>query len=329
MTHDHTFGQDEPRPGERRTRLVVLLTVTMMVAEIIAGVMFGSMALLADGLHMASHSVALGLALIAYVYARRHAADRRFSFGTGKVNALAGFSGALLLAVFAMGMALESVSRFVEPVSIEFNQAILVACLGLVVNVVSALLLQSQPHSHGADAHAHSHAHGHDHAHEQDLNLRSAYLHVLADALTSVAAIAALLSGKYLGWNWMDPTMGLVGSALVATWSWSLMRSSARVLLDHQAPLTWCRRSARPSSPKADRSPTCTSGRSARASGRPRSVSLPTSLAIHMTTSLRFPPVWASYTRQSKCTAWRRLTARDSRRCVSYQSAAPDPRYRL
>ena len=236
VTHDHTFGQDEPRPGERRTRLVVLLTVTMMVAEIIAGVMFGSMALLADGLHMASHSVALGLALIAYVYARRHAADRRFSFGTGKVNALAGFSGALLLAVFATGMALESVSRFVEPVSIEFNQAILVACLGLVVNVVSALLLQSQPHSHGADAHAHSHTHGHDHAHEQDLNLRSADLHVLADALTSVAAIAALLSGKYLGWNWMDPTMGLVGSALVATWSWSLMRSSARVLLDHQAP---------------------------------------------------------------------------------------------
>lgn len=241
-THDHAFGQDVARPGERRTLLVVLLTATMMVGEIITGIAFGSMALLADGLHMASHAVALGLAYFAYVYARRHAHDPRFSFGTGKVNALGGFTGALLLAVFAAFMAVESTQRFFAPVTILFDQAIVVACLGLAVNVVSALILKHEHHGHHHHDHGHHHHghghHHHDHAHthEQDHNLRSAYLHVLADAVTSLAAIVALLAGKYFGLNWMDPAMGLVGSALVATWSWTLLRDSGRVLLDHQAP---------------------------------------------------------------------------------------------
>jgi cation diffusion facilitator family transporter len=220
--HDHIFGQDQQRVGEKRTLIVIAVTATMMVVEITTGIMFGSMAPLADGLHMGSHAVALLIALIAYIYARRHAGDERFSFGTGKVNALAGFSGAVLLAVFAIMMAWESVDRLLNPVAIQFNSAILVAVLGLLVNGGCALILDA--------------GHSHDHDHHHDHNLRSAYLHVIADALTSVLAIAALLTGKYLGWNWMDPVMGVVGATLVARWSVGLLRTSAGVLLDHQAP---------------------------------------------------------------------------------------------
>jgi cation diffusion facilitator family transporter len=208
--HDHIFGQDQQRVGEKRTLIVIAVTATMMVVEITTGILFGSMALLADGLHMGSHAVALLIALIAYIYARRHAGDERFSFGTGKVNALAGFTGAVLLAVFALVMAWESFDRLLDPVPIAFNSAILVAVVGLLVNGGCALILDAG-HSHGNDHH-------HDH------NLRSAYLHVIADALTSVLAIAALLTGKYLGWNWMDPVMGMVGAALVARWSVGLLR---------------------------------------------------------------------------------------------------------
>jgi cation diffusion facilitator family transporter len=220
--HDHIFGQDQQRVGERRTLIVIAVTATMMVVEITTGILFGSMALLADGLHMGSHAGALLIALIAYVYARRHARDARFSFGTGKVNALAGFTGAVLLAVFALLMAWESFDRLLDPVPIAFNSAILVAVVGLVVNGGCALILDA--------------GHSHDHDHHHDHNLRSAYLHVIADALTSVLAIAALLTGKYLGWNWMDPVMGMVGAILVARWSIGLLRISAGVLLDHQAP---------------------------------------------------------------------------------------------
>lgn len=245
--HGHSFGQEHVRPGERRTLIVVILTAVMMVGEIITGLLFGSMALLADGLHMASHTVALGLALFAYVYARRRAHDERFSFGTGKVNALGGFSGALLLAIFALSMAWASFDRFLHPVHIRLDEAIFVASLGLVVNIVSALLLSARPpaaregggaeHEHDAvHHHGHSHDHGHGHSHEHDHNLRSAYLHVMADALTSVGAIVALLAAKYFGLSWMDPAMGIVGSLLVSVWAWSLLRSSSRVLLDHQAP---------------------------------------------------------------------------------------------
>jgi len=239
--HSHSFGQEKKRPGESRTLMVIGLTAVMMVAEITAGVLFGSMALLADGLHMASHAVALAITAFAYVYARRHATDRRFSFGTGKVNALGGFTGAILLAIFALFMAWESVARLIAPVEIVFNQAILVAILGLVVNGASVFILGHEGHHHDHDHdHDHEHDHEHEHRHGQhghphdDHNLRSAYLHVLADALTSILAIFALLAAKYLGWVWMDPMMGIVGSILVARWSVGLLSSTASVLLDHQ-----------------------------------------------------------------------------------------------
>lgn len=223
--HDHAFGQDVVRPGEPRTWWVIGLTAAMMVVEVVAGLSYGSMALLADGLHMASHASALGITAAGYAYARRHAADPRFSFGTGKVNALAGFAGALLLGEFAVVMAFESFERLLDPVPIAFDEAIWVAVVGLVVNGVSVLLL-------GVD---HGDHHDADHEHH-DHNLRSAYLHVLADALTSLLAIFALLSGKYLGFGWMDPAMGIVGAILVSRWSIGLLRDTAGVLLDRQAP---------------------------------------------------------------------------------------------
>ena len=243
--HDHSFGQDRRRPGERRTQLVIVITATMMVVEIAAGVLFGSMALLADGLHMASHAVALGINAYAYAYARRHARDASYSFGTGKVNTLGGFTGAVLLAAFALLMASESVQRLVAPVPIAFDQAIWVAVLGLVVNGVSMLILghhhgheHDHDHDHDDD---HAHAHEHEHHHHEhpgaghDHNLVSAYLHVLADALTSLLAIVALLAAKYFGLTWMDPFMGLVGAVLVARWSFGLLKVTSAVLLDRSA----------------------------------------------------------------------------------------------
>jgi len=235
--HAHLFGQHRVRPGERRTVIVLAITALMMLVEIAAGVAFGSMALLADGLHMGSHAVALGIAVAAYVYARKHADDERFSFGTGKVNALAGFAGAVLLAVFALIMASESVERWIRPVPIAFDRAILVAFVGLVVNGASVLILGGEDPGHGEHEHEHEHENGaHGHHSHADHNLRSAYLHVLADALTSVLAIVALLSGKLLGAVWLDPFIGIVGAVLVARWSWELVRQSAAVLLDRQAP---------------------------------------------------------------------------------------------
>lgn len=229
--HGHSFGQEVRRPGEGRTLVVIAITATMMVVEIVAGLAFASMALLADGLHMASHTAALGIAAFAYVYARRHATDPRYTFGTGKVNALGGFTGAVLLAAFAVFMAAGSIDRIIHPVTIAFDYAIAVAVAGLVVNGVSAVVL-----SGGRDARGHAGEHAHDdHAHD-DHNLRSAYLHVLADALTSVLAIVALLGAKYLGSTWMDPAMGIVGAVLVARWSIGLLRASGAVLLDRQGP---------------------------------------------------------------------------------------------
>ena len=215
--------------GEARTRWVVAMTAATMVVEIAAGVVYGSMALLADGLHMASHAAALGLSAFAYAYARRHAHDPRFSFGTGKVNSLAGFASAVVLALFAVMMGVESVGRFFSPVPIAYNQAIAVAVLGLIVNGLSVLILRED---HDRNHHHVAGEEGHHHDH----NLRAAHLHVLADALTSILAIAALLAAKYLGFNWMDPVMGIVGGVLVARWSWGLMRTTAQVLLDRQVP---------------------------------------------------------------------------------------------
>lgn len=232
--HAHAFGQDLRRPGERRTLLVIAVASAMMIVEVAAGLAFGSMALLADGLHMGSHVAALGVNAFAYVYARRRAHDPRFSFGTGKVNALGGFTGALLLAVFALWMVGESVQRLVQPVEIALDQAILVALLGLVVNGASMMILGHG--DSGAAPTRQPRAHTHTHPHHHDHNLRSAYLHVLADALTSLLALAALLAAKYSGARWMDPAVGVVGAALVARWSFDLFRSTSAVLLDRQAP---------------------------------------------------------------------------------------------
>jgi cation diffusion facilitator family transporter len=225
--HDHAFGQDRKRPGEARTILVIVVTATMMAVEITTGILFGSMALLADGLHMASHAAALSIAAFAYIYARRRAHDAEYSFGTGKVNALGGFAGAVLLVVFALIMAWESVGRIISPVGIAFDQAIIVAVLGLIVNGASALILN---HRHDHDQESGHHHHHHDH------NLRAAYLHVLADALTSLLAIVALLTAKYFGLIWMDPVMGIVGAVLVSRWSLGLVRTTSGVLLDKQGP---------------------------------------------------------------------------------------------
>ncbi len=225
--HGHDFLGASQERHERRTRLVIALTAVMMVVEITAGVIFGSMALLADGWHMASHAAALSITALGYWLARRHAGDPRFCFGTGKVGELAGFASALLLGFIAVFMAYESVVRLIDPVTIAFNQAILVAVVGLVVNLVSALMLRDD---HG---HSHAHDHGdHNHGHEVDHNLQSAYMHVVADALTSLLAIGALATGKFLGWVWMDPVMGIVGSLVIARWAWGLLRDTGQVLLD-------------------------------------------------------------------------------------------------
>ena len=239
-SHDHVFGVDKKRPGESRTAIVVGITAVMMVIEIAAGIAFGSMALLADGLHMASHAVALTVTLFAYVLARRWASSPRYSFGAGKLNPLGAFASAVLLAGFAALMAIESFQRFLNPVTIQFDQAIWVAVVGLLVNGVCALLLTHDPsHDHGHD-HGHHHhrdanGHDHDHPHEHDHNLRAAYFHVLADALTSLLAIFALLAGKYFNAGWLDPMMGIVGAVLVARWSWGLLKQTGNVLMDAQA----------------------------------------------------------------------------------------------
>ena len=227
--HDHVFLAADHDANARRTLWVVALTAVMMVVEILAGWWTGSMALLADGFHMATHAGALAVAAAAYAYARKHAASRRYSFGTGKVGDLAGFASALVLAVIAIGVGVESVRRLFEPSSIAFMEAIVIAVVGLLVNLASAALLSGGHHHHGHD---HDHHHGHGHGHGHDNNLRSAYMHVLADALTSVLAIIALIAGRQFGWTWLDPIMGVVGAVVIARWAWGLMRDTAAVLLD-------------------------------------------------------------------------------------------------
>ena len=243
LVHDHVFLGAAHDDHARRTMWVVALTALMMIAEIVAGYWTGSMALLADGFHMATHAGALGVSAAAYAYARKHARSSKFSFGTGKVGDLAGFASALVLGVVAVGIGVESVKRLLEPTTVAFGEATIVAVVGLAVNLVSALLLGAGHHHHGHDHHGHDHHHDHDHHHEHhhghhgvhnsgDNNLRSAYMHVLADALTSILAIVALLAGRMLGWVWLDPVMGLVGAAVIARWAWTLMRDTAGVLLD-------------------------------------------------------------------------------------------------
>jgi cation diffusion facilitator family transporter len=230
-SHDHFFNDHNP-VAERRTRQVMWLTAVMMVVEIVAGTVFGSMALLADGWHMSSHALALGVAAGAYALARRYANDRRFAFGTWKIEVLGGYTSAVMLMGVAGYMGFESIRRLIEPAPIRFDEAIPVAVLGLAVNVVSAWLLSTGETGH---SHEHTHAHvrtGAEHHRHRDLNLRAAYLHVVADAATSVLAVGALIGGRYFGATWLDPLMGLVGTVLVGRWAWGLMRESGRVLLD-------------------------------------------------------------------------------------------------
>ncbi|HMM77966.1 MAG TPA: CDF family Co(II)/Ni(II) efflux transporter DmeF [Gammaproteobacteria bacterium] len=247
--HSHSFGQQTRRPGESRTLVVIVLNLLTMIGEIAAGLAFGSMALLADGLHMGSHTAALSLSFAAYVFARRYAGHPRFSFGTGKLNALAGFVGAFLLGLFALAMFGGSLERMLDPVPIEFDAALLVAVIGLAVNAISTFVLgggfaAASGGAHAGHRHVHDGRHAHEehhhaqdplHAHSEDHALRSAYLHVLADALTSVLAIAALLAGKFADLTWLDPLMGMLGAALVVRWAWGLARATAAVLLDQQA----------------------------------------------------------------------------------------------
>lgn len=277
LEHEHVFLGANQQRNERRVWMVIALTATMMVAEIAAGTWYGSMALVADGWHMATHASAMLIAAAAYMYARRHARDRRFTFGTGKLGDLAAFASAVLLALIALMIGWESAMRIVDPVEIGFNQAIGVAVIGLLVNIASAWLLKEEHHhghghghnhghsrgmqkshahghgkshshghhSHGDSSHAHDHHDDHDHDHHHDHaaharhqpaahdnNLRAAYLHVIADALTSVLAIVALLAGKYYGWLWLDPAMGIVGALVIANWSLGLIRQSGAVLVD-------------------------------------------------------------------------------------------------
>jgi cation diffusion facilitator family transporter len=231
--HSHAFLGHAHDANERRTWAVVGLTAAMMVAEIVGGTIFGSMALIADGWHMATHAGALAVAALAYRLARRHAEDERFGFGTGKLGDLAGYSSAIILAVIALMIGWESALRLLDPVPIAFDQAIAIAAIGLAVNLASAWLLREDySHvSHGGD-HDGDQAHGVHHHRHRDHNLRAAYAHVLADALTSVLAIAALLAGRFFGWAWMDPAMGLAGAILISLWAAGLLRASGAVLLD-------------------------------------------------------------------------------------------------
>lgn len=235
LAHDHVFLGRDHDANTRRTLWVVALTALMMVGEIVAGTVFNSMALLADGFHMATHAIALAVAAGAYAFARRNAHNRRFTFGTGKVGDLAGFASALILAVIAIGIAVESVQRLFAPSTVAFYEATVIAVIGLLVNIASAALLSGGHHHHGHHDHGHDHDHHHG-AHHHDNNMRSAFMHVLADALTSVLAIAALLAGRYLGWVWLDPVMGIVGGIVIAVWSWNLLRDTSAVLLDTSDP---------------------------------------------------------------------------------------------
>jgi cation diffusion facilitator family transporter len=250
--HSHVFLGEGHERNERRTWMVIALCTVMMILEIGGGLFFGSIALIADGLHMSTHASALLLTAVAYSYARTHAEDERFSFGTGKLGDLAGFTSAVVLAMIALFIGYEAISRLIWPVHIDFNEAIPIAVLGLAVNVASVLLLSGGRYGHGHD-HGHSHAaNGHDHAHDEghalrtdleehdhahgaaarDNNMRSAVVHVLADAGISVLVIVALLFGRFLGWSWMDPVVGLCGAIVIAAWSYSLIRDTGAVLLD-------------------------------------------------------------------------------------------------
>ena len=228
--HSHIFLGDSHERNERKTWAVIAICAAMMVAEIVGGLWFGSVALIADGLHMSTHAGALLIAALAYTYSRRYLNDERLTFGTGKFGDLAAFTSAIVLSIIALLIGCESVDRLVHPVPIAFNQAIPIAVVGLGVNLLSAFLLRDDAHHRG---HTHNHAHSHGHAHvHRDHNLRAAFVHVLADAAVSVLVIIGLVAGRLFGWIWMDPLMGLVATAVILSWSWTLIRSAGAILLD-------------------------------------------------------------------------------------------------
>ena len=238
--HDHLFLGARHEQAERRTWMVIVLCTVMMIAEIVGGLLFGSIALVADGLHMSTHASALLLAALAYSFARRHARDQRFSFGTGKFGDLAGFTSAIILAMIALLIGYEAVSRLISPVAIRFNEAIPIAVLGLIVNVASVLLLSGGGHDHGHglghdagghDDHRDAHETAH-HAAHRDNNIRAAIIHVLADAGVSLLVIVGLLLGRLFGWVWMDPVAGICGAVVIAAWSYGLIRDTGAILLD-------------------------------------------------------------------------------------------------
>lgn len=228
LRHNHDFAVIYEK-GEKRTRQVFVLTAITMTAEVIAGYVFGSMALLADGWHMGTHAAAFLITIFAYHYTKKHSRDQRFTFGTGKVSVLGGFSSAIALAFVALIMAIESIQRFIKPSIIQFNEAIFVAVMGLSINIICAFLLYGD--------HEHDHKRDSLHTHHHDHNLRAAYVHVLADALTSILAIIALTFGKYFGWNWLDSLMGLIGASLIIWWSYGLLKDTSLILLDRNISL--------------------------------------------------------------------------------------------
>ena len=232
-SHHHSFAEDS-HAAERGTRLVMWITAAMMVVEITAGWWYNSMALLADGWHMSSHAVAIGVSAFAYAAARRYAHDPRFAFGTWKIEVLGGFASAIFLLGVAGMMIFASIERILAPQAIHYQEAIIVAVIGLTVNIVCAMILGNVRDHHHDHDHNDKHYHEHDHAHGHDLNLKSAYLHVMADAATSVLAIIALAGGWMYGWSWLDPVMGIVGAALVAVWAKNLIIETGKVLLDRE-----------------------------------------------------------------------------------------------
>ncbi|WED29920.1 CDF family Co(II)/Ni(II) efflux transporter DmeF [Vibrio sp. DW001] len=225
LKHSHQFGSHHHSNGEKRTFYVLLLTIIAMFAEIISGKIFGSMALLADGWHMGTHAAAFCITLFTYRYAKRHAHNNSFSYGTGKVSVLGGFSSAVALGIIALMMFSESLVRLFDPQQIQFNEAIFVAIIGLIVNFASMMLLHD-------DNHHHDHSHDHHDDNHQDHNLKAAYMHVLADTLTSILAIIALIVGKYVGWNWLDAVMGMVGAIVITKWAIGLLKQTSPILLD-------------------------------------------------------------------------------------------------
>lgn len=230
--HPHDFGQTGKRSAERRTRLVALITLFTMLAEVVAGWLTSSMALLADGIHMAGHALALGMAAFSYTLVRRYALDRRLSFGSGKIGDLAAYSSALFLGLSTLLLAGESLHRLINPQPLQAKEALAVTVIGMLVNLVSVFLLRDDEHGH--DHHGHEHEHPHHHEHAQDNNLKAAFVHVLADLATSVAAILGLAAAWAWGWNWLDPLIALIASLVILRWAATLMRQTATVLLDHQ-----------------------------------------------------------------------------------------------